>query len=370
MTRIISIVWYKVLPPKFGGQKGIANFNKYLSKQYSLVCLCSKNNEPADDIPYKVLPDLPVSKWQFLNPFCWKKIKDGAKKEKATHIILEHPYHGIAACKAKKSTGAKLILHSHNIESERFRRTGKWWWRLLRRYEKWVHREADLLLFKTGSDKNFAINYFEVDPDKCIIIPYGIEQTVLPDRSVAGQLLRQRHNIKTEDKILLFGGTRDYEPNAKAVEKIYTEIAPQLASDNFPFKIIICGRNKEPSFQYLEKLSHPYVIAAGEVGDMEYYFAAASVFINPVQHGGGIQVKNIDALAHHCNLVCFENMIEKETVAVARDKVFTASQEDWPAFIQQIKKAASYTGETPPSFFEHYDWAHSIARLMDRINTI
>lgn len=41
MSKILSIVWYKVLPPVFGGQKGIAGFNKHLAKHHPLVCLCS-----------------------------------------------------------------------------------------------------------------------------------------------------------------------------------------------------------------------------------------------------------------------------------------------------------------------------------------
>ena len=131
MTKILSIVWYKVHPAIFGGQKGIAGFNKELAREYSLVCLCSFNNEAGLETNYQVLPKLPVHKKQFLSPRCWETIRQVALKEKPTHIILEHPYHGIAAVKASRATGAKIILHAHNIESQRFRQLGKvWWWPL------------------------------------------------------------------------------------------------------------------------------------------------------------------------------------------------------------------------------------------------
>lgn len=368
--KILSIVWYKVLPPKFGGQKGIANFNKYIAKCYPLVCICSKNNEAEDGIPYKVLPQLPLSKWQFFNPWCWKKIKNIAKKEEITHIILEHPYHGIAAVKTKKSIGATLILHSHNIESERYRQTGRRFWRLIRYYEKWVCKKADFILFKTEADKNFAIKSYKVEKDKCIVLPYCIEQTAPPDKIIAKQLICQRHGILPTEKILLFTGTLDYLPNAKAAEKIYSKIAPGLSADKYLFKVIICGRNKFASFQYLKSLTHPNVILAGEVNDIENYFAAADVFINPVQAGGGVQTKNIDALAHNCNLVCFENMIEKETIALATDKIFAIAPGDWQMFIQEIKKAASQTSVTNPAFFKYYNWETTINGLVNKINKI
>ena len=137
MTKILSIVWYKVHPAIFGGQKGIAGFNKELAREYSLVCLCSFNNEAGLETNYQVLPKLPVHKKQFLSPRCWETIRQVALKEKPTHIILEHPYHGIAAVKASRATGAKIILHAHNIESQRFRQLGKVWWWPLHFFEKW-----------------------------------------------------------------------------------------------------------------------------------------------------------------------------------------------------------------------------------------
>jgi glycosyltransferase involved in cell wall biosynthesis len=370
MARILSIVWYKVLPAKFGGQKGIACFNEYLSKQFPLICLCSKNNESTDSLPYQLLPELPLNKWQFFNPLCWKKINLVVKNEKATHIILEHPYHGIAAYKAKKTTGAKLILHSHNIESERFRQADKWWWQILMKYEKWVHKKADLVLLKTGTDRDFAISHFRVQPEKCVIIPYGIEKKNVPDRSIAGNIIRKRHGIKPVEKILLFAATLDYEPNAKAVEHIYNEIATRLTNNGYELKIIICGRNKSPAFKYLSQFSHPAVINAGETEDIENYFAAADIFINPVQQGGGVQTKNIDALAFHCNLVCFENMIEKETITVAKEKIFTAPSNDWAVFVSQIEKAVAGFSPTHEDFFNYYDWGNIIQRLTERIDSI
>src|SRR5437868_1727006 len=142
MSRILSISWYKVLPPKYGGQKGIALFTKYLSKFHEILFLCSKNNE-VGGMPFKIEPKLPVSKSQFLDPFCWRKIVKIAKEFQPAYIILEHPYHGIAATLAKKKTAAKLIVHSHNIESQRFRSLGKWWWKFLARHERWVYQNAE-----------------------------------------------------------------------------------------------------------------------------------------------------------------------------------------------------------------------------------
>jgi glycosyltransferase involved in cell wall biosynthesis len=344
MAKILSIVWYKVLPAKYGGQKGIANFNKYLGRQEELVCLCSKNNEPAGQLSYKLIPELPINKWQFINPFTWQKIISTVKKEKPSHIILEHPYHGIAGWLAKRKTGAKLAVHSHNIEYQRFRQSGKWWWPLLYRYEKWVHRRADLNLFKTEADLEQAVVSFKLKPDKCTVLPYGIDpEEIKPSKDTARKLIIERHGLKTGNKILIFAGTLDYKPNADAAENIYKEIAPMLAAQNFAGKIIICGRNYEKNYEYLKQLSHPLVIQAGEVNDIENYFAAADLFINPVMSGGGVQTKNIDAASFHLPVVDFSMSEELAKKGTTINKLFSARLGDFTGFTEKIMAALNKT---------------------------
>lgn len=368
--KIISIVWYKVLPPVFGGQKGIADFNNHLSKQHPLVCLCSHNNLATDAVSYTVIPQLPVGKKQFLSPFTWKKIKTVAASEKATHIIAEHPYHGISAVKTAKALKLSLIIHSHNIESQRFKQMGKWWWRLLHYYEGWVYRKADIVLFKTHADKNFAIHHFNISPAKTMVVPYGIEKNIHPGHKLAAEMIRYRHGIHPDEKLLLFAGTLDYLPNAKAVKDIYQEIAPRLKKENLPFKIIICGRNEDASFQSLKKLSHPDIIYTGEVADIHHYFSAADAFINPVCIGGGTQTKNIEALSHHSNIVCFKEMVDAELLALVKNKLFIAAGNNWENFVEQVKLALDKRTDTPEEFFEQYSWERIITNLSERMNAI
>jgi len=238
--RFLSIVWYKVLPAYFGGQKGIALFNHYLSVDAPLDCLCSKNNESSINLPYNTIPALPNSKTQFLNPFCWKTIIATARKQKSTHLILEHPYYGIAGFLAKKILKIKLIVHSHNIEYLRFKELKKWWWPFLQWYEGWTYQQADLNIFKTTSDCNRAIHQFRLQQNKCVIIPYGTGGSFpFDEKTQARKEMEKLHGINADEKILLFAGTLDYLPNAEAVKAIYTIIAPELVKKGLLFKIFI-----------------------------------------------------------------------------------------------------------------------------------
>jgi polysaccharide biosynthesis protein PslH len=369
MIKILSIAWFKVLPPRFGGQKGIALFNQYLSQYDPLVCLCSKNNQPPADLNYKTRLELPVSKMQFLDPFCWKKIRKIIKDEKATHLILEHPYHGMAGYLAKKRNGVKLIVHSHNIEWQRFKKMGKYWWPLMKWYEGWTYRKADLNLFKTQTDLQCAVDHFKMPAAKCLVVPFGIGVREKPvNIQEAKQLIRQRHTILPGEKILLFSGTLDYRPNARAVESIYKEIIPRLAKTRgLNFRVIITGRNHSSAFSHLNNLHDPNATMTGEVDDIETYFAAADVFVNPVTEGGGIQTKNIEALSHHCNVVAFDNMLDGIQADLCLGKLFAAKNNDWNDFTTKILMAAGHSTQTPDAFFEYYSWQRITKTVADRI---
>ena len=365
--RILSIVWYKVLPPQFGGQKGIAYFNQQIAAHHPLVCVCSNNNEPADDLLYTVKPILPTGKAQFLQPSSWKKIKQAAVEFNATHIILEHPYHGIAAIKAAKASGAKLIVHSHNIESQRFRSQGKWWWRLLAFYEKYVHRKAYLNLFKTAEDMQWAIDRFALNPSNCMVLPYGIERPVKDNEASA--FIRHRHNIPVDSTILLFAGTLDYAPNAQAMENIFKKLVPLLEKQQRPYHVIICGLNQFPEFRHLYKLKHPSLTVTGEVKDIDRYFNAADVFINPVMESSGIQTKNIDALSYDLPVVCFQDTLTGIDTGLCGDRLLPCTDNDWNNFGATIGKATSLPAtQTPGAFFNHYSFRTQVENLLAKLN--
>ena len=307
-----------------------------------------------------------MSKWQFLNPLVWRKILRVAKAEKPTHILLEHPYHAMAALRAKRKLNAKLVLHSHNIEYLRFKEQGKWWWPLLKQYEKRAHRKSDLIIFKTETDCKQAIEKFGLDPKKCMVLPYGFDtETPKVSKEEAKKIIQQRHGLKEDEKILLFTGTLDYLPNTEAVESIYKEIAPRLMNAGFNGRIIICGRNELSPFQNLKKLKHPLVIQAGEVDDIETYFAATTVFINPVVKGGGMQTKNIDALFNGCAVVCFSDIAGDDKMKLTNfySSPFSAG---WDMYITHILEAMQQdeTGNILP---DEWNWENLISGLINRL---
>ena len=91
---IAAIVPYPVFPAKMGGQKGIALFYEYLGKKNKVTLLCTSGTIAPPDFPAKILDVLGTSKLRYMNPFLISKLAGIIRKEKFSHLIIEHPYFG------------------------------------------------------------------------------------------------------------------------------------------------------------------------------------------------------------------------------------------------------------------------------------
>lgn len=367
MFRFLSLVWYKVYPSNFGGQKDIGFFNESLAKHHPVDVLCASSNEAIKDSEANILNKLPLSKWQFINPVVWYKIRNQLLKHQYTHLIIEHPYYGFIGT-LSKNKNLKFILHAHNIEGIRFKYLNKWWWFLLGAYEKWSMKKADLVLFKTNSDKEYAICNYNLDARKAYVLEYGIDFKSL-SKNECRQKLLEKYQLDRETSIMVFAGTIDYKPNAIAVEFIYKYLEPLLLSKmNKPFRILICGRNNKKEFSFLKQLLNTNVIQAGYVDDIDCYITGADVFINPVKDIFGVQTKTMDAVALGQDVVIFSESVKDLPSYLINEKVFIANNVE--EFVLKTKIALESSNPTPQQFFNDYTWDHIVHKFVKRLQQI
>ena len=370
MSKVVSIVSYKFLPAKVGGQKGIALFNKYFSRHQQLICVTTKNNAVAEAEGYEVLPLLSTSPLRYINLFYFFTIRKLIRDYKATHLLIEHPYYGWLAFLLKKFCRIKLIVHSHNIEGIRWKSLGKWWWKILWRYEKFFHRHADFSFFIHQQDLDYAVREFRLDPSKCLVMTYGIERSSPPsndEKLAAKNQIVRLHKIEPQEKILLFNGAFDYKPNIEALNTLLNHINPLLSSSQgFEYKLVICGRSIPAD---ITKRLFPNVIIAGFVNDIDIYFKAADVFLNPIMEGGGIKTKLVEALGFNCNAVSTVNGALGVDPAICNGKLLIVPDKDWLMFSQKVVEAVSIRAEIKSAYYEHFYWGYSTSKAAAFIET-
>ncbi len=365
-TNITAIVPYQVFPAKMGGQKGIAFFYRYLSRLIPVTIISTANNQTPENMDAHFLPVLGNNKLRYINPFLFFKIRKILEGNKSTHLMLEHPYYGWLGWLLQKSCNIKLVVHSHNIESVRFKSTGRWWWPILWRYEKWVHRQADINFFITDEDREFALRNFKLDPEKCHCITYGFEISAPPlsaEKLESKNKLQQIHGIDPAEKILLFNGTLDYKPNQDAIDSILNQINPILLSnEKLKYKIIICGKGLQASYDELKAFSAKNIIYAGFVDDINLYFKGADIFINPVIEGGGIKTKVVEALGYDLTVISTRSGAIGIPQSISGKKLYNITDSDWQGFANAIIQADT-AEKIPASFFEQFYWGNIATKV-------
>jgi len=363
--KILSLVSYNIFPARLGGQKGIALFNEYLAREAGLVCVTVKSNDPSFAKGYKVYPVLSNSPLRYINPFYFFSISTLIKREKISHLVLEHPYYGWLGILLKWFTGIKLVVHSHNIENTRWKSLGKWWWRILFWYEGKVHRSADYNFFIQEDDRQYGIRYFKLKEEKTTVITYGIEWNTAPgssEKQRCKQLLQQQYGFDQETKVFLFNGTLSYPPNLQAVITILEKINPLLLSSALNYKIIICGNGLPEIYNELKNYRDKNILYAGFVDDITLYFKGADLFLNPVVEGGGIKTKLVEAIGYGTPAVSTQNGSIGVNRADAGDLLHIVDDGNWESFAQEtIRVCQLPASAVPESFFQKFYWSN-IAR--------
>lgn len=366
MKKVLAIAPYPYLPFFSGGQKSIARFFEYLGKAVDLTVISVAGNDFSLAKNYRAISLLKKKFSRYYDRSLVSKITALVKKEGFDTIIWEHPYYAWLAFRIRKRTGVNTIIHAHNIEYQRFRSTGRWWWPILKIYERRSFKKADAIFFVTKEDKNFAIEKWKIEKEKCIDLPFGIDIKNYPDdKTQCRELVCRKHNISREEKILLFNGLLDYKSNLDALKVILDKINPLLLRHmTFRYKIIICGKGLPGELNSLKGYADKNIIYAGFVDNVETYFKAADIFLNPVQSGGGVKTKMVEAIAFGTTVVATETGAQGIDRSVCGDKLVVTSGNDWNGFAGSIISNADKITMTPPGYYGYYYWENVIKNLI------
>ncbi len=357
MQKVLNIVPYQYLPYFSGGQKLIAHFNQYMGEQCELHVAGTTDNEAAMATSYTLHPVLKKSRLRYADIGSFFRIRKLLKQEGIRNVIVEHPYLGWLGLLLKKFCNCRLIIHTHNIEHERFRTLGKSWWRLLKYYESFILHRADLVFCITEDDRQWMIQKMKLQPKNCIVVPYGITQQQMPiDKQKSKNEICRKHGLAATLPLFLFNGLLDYKPNLDALLMILQEINPILQKKNIHYNILITGKRLPAELNDLKAWNDQHIHYAGFVDDIDVYFKGADIFLNPVQSGGGVKTKVIEAIACGTTVVSTKTGAIGIEQTVAGNKLVLVNDNDWNGFAEAIIAAAQQPANTPQEYYKFYNW--------------
>lgn len=369
MLRILNVIPYAYLPPRSGGAFCVYYQHKYMCRYAKLFVAGSKQN--AHQSEFEQLPVFSNSILRYANPVLFFTLRNLIRKHKLEVIQADHHYLAWLLVPLSRWMKIALIIRSHNIEFQRFKTLGKWWWPIMRQYELWAYRNCAQVWFITEEDKQVVQQQLPKATTRWELFRYGTELTQPPtDRAACKQNVKEKHSIPAEHRILLFNGSLSYEPNRKGLDVLLHQINPMLAEAGIPYTLIICGNQLPAAYNNLEAYKNQHILYAGFVDDIGIYFKAADIFLNPIVSGGGVKTKLVDAIAYNTFAVSTENgAIGLEPHCTGSQLVRVADNE-WLLFTEKVLSAMKNVPQldTPSAFYSTYSWNENARSRIEQIN--
>lgn len=368
LKKILSIVPSPLLPANSGGQKATYFRLSEMAKSVDITVI-TDTQSTTEGHNFRLKPLIKHNKLKYLSIKNAKIIKEQIEKEKPDIVLLDQTFMGLLVYWACKKTSVPYAVYNHNIEYLRFKSIGKTWWILMFLLEKFTYKNAKSLFFVTDFDKQKAIKKLKADKEKCHVATYGIPQEkpifASPDKIAE---VRKRHAISTAEKVFMFFGVLNYVPNLQALEIILKKINPILKEKyKEDYKILICGGGLPDSYNKLQNFEKENVVYAGFVNDINEYVQSADVILNPVQTGGGIKTKVVEALGFNKNVVSTQTGAIGISVENSFPKLTIVNDNDWVNFADKIIQVADNKEIITNKFFENYTWKANAKIMIEHL---
>lgn len=367
MGKVALIVPYRFVPPLNGGHKAAFGFATALSNRLSCIVLSSYANQQPDG--FTLLPCFPENASKYYHPRYRKVILETLTREKVSHVLFFQHYQVAFLSNALNNLGITSAIYVQNIEYQRWRSLGKWWWPWMKFYEKRAYQAADRLFFISPEDRGIAIRQFNLAPEKCHVVDYGVTLGASPDQRLQARAeIVRRHGWGPEEKLILFFGSQDYKPNLDAVLRIWQKILPEVKKQGvLPFRILICGGGLPPKYQAVAE--DPLISYLGFVPDIETYIQAADIMVNPILSGGGVKTKVLESIGLGTPVVSFATGAAGIDPGFCGDQLQIVADEDDIQFAATLLSALEKDKPpTPPAFYDRYAWGNTVQPVVDWVS--
>lgn len=218
---------------------------------------------------------------------------------------------------------------------------------------------ARIITFVSIRDRDIFFKYFR--KKACFIVPVHInEEYIKPRQYMDKSMLRKEMNIPDRFTCLFVGSYKNIQ-NKLAIDFLVDKVVDKVKDVNFIFlgSDIPCKINN--------------IICPGYVHEIDDYFYASDLLVNPVLAGSGIKTKNLDALFHGIPVLTtyvgaqgIEDLIEKGIYICDLDK-FTEK-------ICDIKNNIDYymqnINNNILNNYGIYNFRISVKKMLDYMNSI
>jgi polysaccharide biosynthesis protein PslH len=271
-----------------------------------------------------------------------------------------HSYEAVAC-----STGARLILNTHNVEGPLARdlamRERSPAAKLVRHrfaervieVESEVVRRANQTWVCSESDRRLVEREYGAAANRVYVVPNAIDTARYTARNACPAELAYGTGPK-----FLFTGVFHYPPNLEAARFLLRELFPRLRLRYADARLALVGADPPPAL-IQEAAAIAGVTLTGPVPDTLPYFQHAWVMLVPLFDGGGTRFKLLEAFAARLPVVSSAKGAEGLDVQDGRELLLSDTIDEFMQAIEQTlsnREATEIRVKNAASFVERYSW--------------
>lgn len=212
-------------------------------------------------------------------------------------INIDFPQMCYSLLKCKRLANVKIVLNQHNIEWQRFEEISKsesisWIRKLisrvesrrLKKYEELMYEEIhfDGMTFVTQDDIDIFNHWIVAHSYGLQLVPGGAESYFISKSN------KTNYNI-------IFVGVMSNELNPEGALWFINKVLPKIKKEVPDVHFYVVG--KDP-VEKLKNITEPGIHVTGYVEDLKKYYEMADFVVIPVQHGGGVKLKLLEAVGY------------------------------------------------------------------------
>jgi glycosyltransferase involved in cell wall biosynthesis len=188
--------------------------------------------------------------------------------------------------------------------------------------ERSLHQKVGNMMFISADE--VAVYRKQHPKANCIFLPAPVDTASFIRKSAVSQTV-------------LFIGSLFMVNNREAVSWFLHRVHPLLA-DIGEYKLIVAGNSRGTDLEWVRRLmtGNANIELIESPDDLEPLYRSGSVFVNPMQHGAGVKIKNIEAIQRGLPVVT-TSIGNQGTGLVHRDEVLVAdTPEGFAAAIREL----------------------------------
>jgi polysaccharide biosynthesis protein PslH len=194
------------------------------------------------------------------------------------------------------------------------------------------------------------------DRNKIVVVPNGVDTVFFKPMD------------REKEYDLVFTGNMGYPPNINAAEFLATKILPVVMRKKPDIRLLIAGASPNMRVQVLKSDA---IDVSGWVADMRDCYAAARMFIAPMQIGTGLQNKLLEAMA--MKIPCITSPLANQALKAKENQeiLIAATPDEYAEHIIMLLDNPQKAGEIALNGYDfvirNYSWEKETAKIEELI---